>query len=142
SQPTRVVEGRRESLSLAQNYQGPPQVTRRLERPAQGEPEIDGLRVRVARLRQMRESAERLLEGPHGLAERSTVVGPGASLLAAGHGLAPLLAPQGMVGQQFDLLGQPGLGRALRWPPRSGRAAPAAAPAGGCRRPPRGSMRV
>src|SRR5262245_50434854 len=40
SQPTRVVEGRRKSLGLAQTRQDTPQVTRRLERRAQGEPEI------------------------------------------------------------------------------------------------------
>ena len=48
SQPTRVVEGRREGLGLAQIRQDTPKVARRQERRAQGEPEIDGLLARVA----------------------------------------------------------------------------------------------
>src|SRR5437764_15350129 len=67
SQPTRVVEGRRESLGLAQTRQDTPKVARRLERRTQGEAEIDGLLARVALLRQMREGAERLLEVSHSL---------------------------------------------------------------------------
>ena len=55
----------------------------------------------------MREGLEGLLEGGHRLAERGAVLGPGASLLAVGHGLVPHLAPQGMVRQAFDLLGHP-----------------------------------
>ena len=55
----------------------------------------------------MRKGVEGLLEGGHRLAERGAVVGPGAGLLAVGHGLVPHLAPQGMVRQPFDLLGQP-----------------------------------
>ena len=62
------------------------------------------------RLGQVREGLEGLLEGGHRLAERGAVVGPGAGLLAVGHGLVPHLAPQGMVRQAFDLLGHP-LGR-------------------------------
>ena len=38
-----------------------------MERRAQGESEINGLLVRVARLRQMRQNAERLLKIPYGL---------------------------------------------------------------------------
>ena len=48
SQPTRVIEGRREGLGLAQIRQDTPKVARRKERRAQGEPEIDGLLARVA----------------------------------------------------------------------------------------------
>ena len=48
SQPTRVVEGLSEGLGLAQIRQDAPQVARRMERRAQGEPEIDGLLARVA----------------------------------------------------------------------------------------------
>ena len=44
-----------EGLGLAQLRQDAPKVARRQERRAQGEPEIDGLLARVARLRQMRE---------------------------------------------------------------------------------------
>jgi hypothetical protein len=67
-QPTRVVEGCREGLGLAQQRQDTPKVARRQERRAQGQPQIDRLLACVALLGQMRQSAERLLEGPHGLA--------------------------------------------------------------------------
>src|SRR4030095_13355619 len=59
SQPTRVVEGYREGLGLAQICHSVPQVATWVERRAQGEPEIDGLLARVPHLRQMRESMER-----------------------------------------------------------------------------------
>ena len=61
-------------------------------------------------LGQVREGLERLLEERHRLTERGAVIGLGAGLPAVGHGLVPHLAPQGMVGQAFDLLGHP-LGR-------------------------------
>ena len=53
----------------------------------------------------MREGLEGLLIGGQRLAERGAVVGPGAGLLAEGHGLVPHLPPQGMVRQAFHLLG-------------------------------------
>src|SRR5439155_20207966 len=68
AQPTRVVEGHREGFGLAQISHSTPKVTKRSERRAQGEPEIDGLLTCVALLWQMREGTERLLEGPHSLA--------------------------------------------------------------------------
>src|SRR5262245_61141047 len=43
SQPTRVVDGVGESLSLAQICQNTPEVAQRMKRRAQGKPEIDGL---------------------------------------------------------------------------------------------------
>ena len=78
-----------------------------MERRAQGEPEIDGLLACVALLRQMREGTERLLEVPHGLAVGRPRHGLLPRLPAVRQGLVPHLAPQGMVGQAFDLLGQP-----------------------------------
>src|SRR5207248_38900 len=68
SQPTRVVEGDSEGLSLTQIRQDTPQVAGWLKCRAQGEPKINGLLVRVALLWQMLEGTERLLEVPHGLA--------------------------------------------------------------------------
>ena len=55
-------------------------------------------------LGQVREGLEGLLEGGHRLAERGAVMGTGAGLLAVGHGLAPHLAPHGMVRQAVYLL--------------------------------------
>ena len=48
---------------------------------------------------------ERLLEGPHGLAVGRPRHGLLPRLPAVRQGLVPHLAPQGMVGQAFDLLG-------------------------------------
>jgi hypothetical protein len=69
-QPTRIAEGRGQGLGCAQTRQRPHEVARRPERRAQGEPEIDGLLACVARLWQMRQCAERLLEVPDGLGVR------------------------------------------------------------------------
>ena len=52
------------------------------------------------RLGQVREGLEGLLEGGHRLADARAVEGPGAGLLAVGHGLVPHLAPQSMVRQR------------------------------------------
>ena len=100
----RVVESLREGLGLAQRRQDTPEVARRQERRAQGEPEIDGLLARGALLWQMREGAERLLEVPHGLAVGRPPHGLLPRLPAVRQGLVPHLAPQGMVGQAFDLV--------------------------------------
>ena len=62
-----ITEGLSESLGLAQTRQDRPQVAQRKERRAQGEPEVDRLLMRVARLRQMRQGPERLPEVPRGL---------------------------------------------------------------------------
>ena len=48
-----VVESHREGFRLAQRRQDTPKFTERAERRAQGEPQINGLLARVARLRQM-----------------------------------------------------------------------------------------
>src|SRR5215510_1654172 len=97
SHPTRIVEGCCEGLGLTQIHQCTPQVARRNERYAQGEPEINGLFTCIARLLQMREGTERLLKVPHGL----TVGRPRHSLLSrlatVHQGLVPYLTPQGMM---------------------------------------------
>jgi hypothetical protein len=107
SQATRVVENRRQGLSFVQSRQDTPKVDRGPERRAQGEPQIKGLLAHVARLRQMWEGAECLLEILCSLA----VGGPRYRLLsclpAVRQGLVPHLAPQGMMGQTFDLLDYP-----------------------------------
>ena len=91
--------------SASRRAPGYAQSRQTAERRAQGEPEIDGLLARRARLRQMREGAERLLEVPHGLAVGRPRHGLLPRLLAIGQRLVPHLAPHGMVGQAFDLLG-------------------------------------
>ena len=110
SQPGPIVERPGQGLGLAQQGEAPPILSQWRQRASQREAELDGQPPGVAVLGQVREGLEGLLEGGHRLAERGAVVGPGAGLLAVGHGLVPHLAPQGMVRQAFDLLGHP-LGR-------------------------------
>jgi hypothetical protein len=66
SQPTPIVDGRREGLGLAQQRQHALEITGWKERRAQGEPEIDGLLDRIRLLWQMRDGAEGLLKVPYG----------------------------------------------------------------------------
>ena len=84
------------------------------KRRAQREPEINALFACLPRLRQLREGPEGLLEGLHRLA----VGGPRHGLLprlpAVRQGLVPDLAPQGMMGQAFHLLGHPVPGKRLQ----------------------------
>ena len=63
------------------------------QRASQSEAEFDGQPPGVAVLGQVREGLEGLLEGDSRLAERGAVPGPGAGLLAVGHGLGPHFAP-------------------------------------------------
>src|SRR4029450_9735353 len=106
-EPTMIVQGLGEGLSLTQRHQNTFQLTSRKERRAQGEPEIDGLLTRGALLRQMPEGAERLLKIPHGLTVRRARQGLLSRLPAVGQGFVPDLPPQGMRSEPFDLLGQP-----------------------------------
>ena len=81
---------------------------------AQGEPEVDGL-LRVSRRSgRCGEGAERLLKGPHRLTGGRPRHGLLPRLAAVRQGLVPHLAPQGMVGQPFHLLGQPVPGERLQ----------------------------
>ena len=104
SQAMRVVEGGRERLGLAQHRQDPLQSAERAERRAQGEAEVDGLLAGRTRLRQMRQSAEGLLDVPHGLPVGRLRHGFLPRLSEVRHGFVPHLAPQRMGGQAFDLL--------------------------------------
>jgi hypothetical protein len=114
SQPTRLIEGCRESLGLVQICQSAPQVATRVERRAQGEPEIDGLLARVARLRQMRERTERLLEVSHSFVVSRPRHGLLPCLPAIHQGLIPYLSSQGVVRQAVHLLGYPASGEGLQ----------------------------
>ena len=107
SEPTRVVEGLGDGPSLAQTRQDTPRVAKRSERRTQGEPEINGLLTRVALLRQMRESAKRLLEVSPSFAVGRARHGFLPRLPAVCHRLVPHLTAQGMVGEPFDLLSHP-----------------------------------
>ena len=71
-----IVEHPSEGLGLMQTCENARRVTRRHERRAQGEPELNGLLVRVALGRQRRQDTERVIEMPHGLAVRRPRHGP------------------------------------------------------------------
>jgi hypothetical protein len=107
SQPGSIVERSGQGLGFARQSEAPPILTHYSQRELRCEAEVDGQHPGVAGLGQVREGLEGLLEGGHRLAERGTVVGPGTGLPAVGHGLAPHLAPHGMVRQAVDLLGHP-----------------------------------
>jgi hypothetical protein len=107
SQSGLVVERPGQDLGLAQQGEAPPILSQLGQRAIHSEAEFDGQHPGVAVLGQVIESLEGLLEGGQRLAECGAVPGPVASLLAADHGLAPHLPPQGMVRQAFDLLGHP-----------------------------------
>src|SRR5215475_11682641 len=102
-----VVEGYREGLGLAYQRQHTPEVARRKERLVQGESEVDPLLARGARLRQMWEGAERLLEVFRRLAVGRPRHGLLPRLPAVCQGFVPYLPSQSMVGQPLDLLSDP-----------------------------------
>ena len=60
-----------------------------------------------ATLGEMRQGDQRLLEARHRLPTGRACQRLVARLVAVGHGLVPHLAPQGMVGQPFHLVGEP-----------------------------------
>jgi hypothetical protein len=110
SQPSPIVERPGQGLGFAQQCEAPLVLSQCGQRAIHSEAEVDSQYPGVAVLGQVRKGLKGLLEGSHRLAERGAVAGPGAGLLAVGHGFVPHLAPQGMVRQAFDLLGPP-LGR-------------------------------
>jgi hypothetical protein len=97
SQPGPVVKRPGLGLRLVQHGAQPLILGQGVQRASQRKAEIEGQYPGVARLLQVREGLEGLLEGAHRCAERSALVRPGAGLLTVGHGLRPHLGPQGMV---------------------------------------------
>src|SRR5262245_2022957 len=84
-----------------------------MERGAQGESQIDGLLLHGTCLWEVREDAERRLEVLYNLTAGRLCQGLFPCLPAVGQGLVPHFAPQGMMGQPFDLLGYPVPGKPL-----------------------------
>jgi len=106
-QPRPVVEGLSEGCRLAEVVEHLPVISVVRERSPQVEPEVDGLLLRGAALREMRQGCEGLLEARRGLSQGRTRECPGPGLPTVRHGLVPDLASEGMRGQPFRLLGQP-----------------------------------
>ena len=142
SQPGPVVEHAGQGLGLAQKGAAPPMLSQLGQRASQREAEIDGQPPGVAVLGQVREGLEGLLEVDSRLAERGAIPGPGADLLAVGHGLTPHLRTHGMVSQALDMVGQAVASERFPGPRQCAYGAPAVAPGADCDTPPRGSGRA
>ena len=143
SQPTPVVQSAGQGLGLAQRREDAAQrcpVGTSAERKASRRSMACSLRI--ARLRQMWQSLEGLLEGLPPPRGARRVIGLLPRLPAVHQGLVPDLTPLGMVRQAFDLLGRAGREEASRGPRQCGRGARAAAPGAGCRRLPPASGRA
>ena len=102
-----VAQGLGEAFRVAQIVEEQPEFSERHQGLLQVKPEIDGLCQRVAVLGEVMQGHQRLLEGGHRLAVGRARQRPGPGLPAVGHGLVPHLAPEGMVRQPVDLLGEP-----------------------------------
>ena len=103
----RVIESLGQGLGFAQQREDTPRVAQWRERHTQSEPEINRLLARVARLRQMWQGIERLLEVPHSLAVGRSHHGFLPCLSAVRQGLIPHLAAQGMLRQPLHLVVPP-----------------------------------
>src|SRR5262249_19584459 len=93
-EPGPVVERPGEVRGLAQQDETAPILSQVEERAIQSEAELDGQHLGVATLGEVREGLKGLLTIGHRLAKRGTLKGPGAGLLAVGHGFVPHLTPQ------------------------------------------------
>jgi hypothetical protein len=101
-----VVENLREGCSLAEVVEHLPDFPESPECRPQVEPEVDGLLLRGTALREMREGCQGLLEARHDLSQGRARIRLGTGLPTVRHRLVPDLAPEGMLGQPFRLLGQ------------------------------------
>ena len=70
------------------------------------EPQVDGLLARVPHVGEMLEGDQRLLKRRHGLPRGRARKRLHASLMEVRDGFLPHLAPERVVGEPFDLLGQ------------------------------------
>src|SRR5262249_22170112 len=93
------------SLGLAQRGEYPSPVSETPKRKIQGKAQIDGLFTYGLTLGQMLQRLQRLLKGGYGLVMGRPCHRLLPRLLAVSDGLAPYLAPQGVVRQAFDILG-------------------------------------
>ena len=144
TQPSRrgssSVRARRSaSLSSSTLLREPPEQD---ERGAKIEPQIDGLLDRLARLRQMRQGLQRLLEAGGCLPVGRSREAPWPRPDGGSARPSPTPHPGSRGGRAARRARPGGRRRAPRWPRRSGRGGRAAAPGAGCRTPPRGSGRA
>src|SRR5439155_12901240 len=105
-EPTAVVEGRGQSFRFAQVGGDALAFSERMQRTAQGDPDIDGLLARLVRERKVLQSLERLFQKRHSFPVGRLGVDFGARLPAVGDGLLPYFTSAGVIGESFDLFDQ------------------------------------
>src|SRR5437899_5199288 len=108
SKPALIADPFGENFGLGEVVEDSRELSEGKERTAKVQPEIDTLLDGLATLGEMRECLERLLKAR----DRFPIGRPCGSLrpglTEVADGLVPHLAPEGMVGEAIDLLGQPG----------------------------------
>jgi hypothetical protein len=106
-EPSWIVERSRQTFGFAKTGDDPLPVAERKKCAPQLEVEIDHLLERLARLGQLPQGRQRLLEETDGLTVGRSRQGLGASLMEVPDRLLPELAPNGVMGQALGVLGQP-----------------------------------
>src|SRR3989441_5827468 len=107
SQPALIADLLGENLTFAKVIEDSLELSERVERIAKLQQEINPLLDRSSALREMPESFERLLEARDCFPVGRARGGLRPGLTEVGDGLVPDLAPEGMVGETIDVLGQP-----------------------------------
>ncbi len=106
-EPPLITQGLRQRFGLTEGVKAPVhRFSERPERIGKGETEVDGLGERVALLGEMLRGDQCLLKGRHRLPERRARHGLAPCLPVIQQRLVPDLAPEGMVGQAVNMVGQ------------------------------------
>src|SRR2546422_5707400 len=108
SQPALIADLLGENLTFAKVIEDSLELSERVERIAKLQQEINPLLDRSSALREMPEGFERLFKARDGFPIGRAGGGLRPGLAGIGDGLVPDLAPEGMVGETIDVLGQPG----------------------------------
>src|SRR5437016_10799004 len=107
TQPRLIVDSLREHSGFAKVVEDSLDLSEDRERIAKVQPKIDTLLDCFATFGEMREGSERLLKARDCFPVGRVRGGLRPGLTEVGDGLVPDLAPEGMVGETIDLLGQP-----------------------------------
>src|SRR2546428_5454906 len=107
-QPALIANPLGENLTVANVVEASLALSEGMEQVAQVQPQVDALLDCFARLGKIGEGSERLLEARDGFPVGRARGGLRPGLTEIGDGLVPDLAPESMVGESIDLLGQPG----------------------------------
>jgi hypothetical protein len=102
-----IVKCPRQAFGFAEIADDPLEFSERKECSSQVEAQINGLLQPLAGLGQMLQGRQRLLEARHGLPVGRSRQCFGTGVMEVLDRLLPQLTPRGMVGQPFDVLGQP-----------------------------------